>query len=65
MKLGGLALPLIVIYLIANIGSIGGGWLSGALIKRGWTVNAGRKTAMLAAALLIVPTIFAPKAESL
>ena len=29
--------PLVVIYLIADIGSIGGGWLSSALIKRGWT----------------------------
>jgi ACS family hexuronate transporter-like MFS transporter len=65
VKLGGLALPLIVIYLVANVGSVGGGWLSGALIKRGWTVNAGRKTAMLAAALLIVPTMFAPNAQTL
>ena len=32
--------PLVAIYLIADVGSIGGGWLSSALIKRGWTVNA-------------------------
>jgi ACS family hexuronate transporter-like MFS transporter len=34
------------VYLIADVGSVGGGWISGALIKRGWTVNWARKTAM-------------------
>jgi ACS family hexuronate transporter-like MFS transporter len=60
-----LALPLIVVYLVADVGSIGGGWLSSALIKRGWTVNRARKTAMLAMALLIVPTAFAPLAGTM
>lgn len=65
IKLAQVALPLIVIYVVADVGSVGGGWLSSALIKRGWSVNAGRKTALLAAALLIVPTMFAPHANSL
>lgn len=65
VKLDRVALPLIVIYLIADVGSVGGGWVSGALIKRGWSVNAGRKTALLIAALLIVPTMLAPRANSL
>jgi MFS transporter, ACS family, aldohexuronate transporter len=60
-----LALPLIVVYLVADAGSIGGGWLSSALIRRGWTVNRARKTAMLAMALLIVPTAFAPLAGTM
>ena len=60
-----IAAPLIVIYLLADVGSIFGGWLSGALIKRGWNVNAGRKTTMLIAALLIVPTVFAPYTPSM
>lgn len=51
--------PMVTIYLLASLGSIGGGWLSSALIKRGWTVNAARKTAMLACALAVVPIIFA------
>ena len=54
-----------MIYLIADIGSIGGGWLSSALIKRGWTVNAGRKTAMLVCALAVLPIAFASKATDL
>jgi len=65
VKLSTVALPLIVVYLIADAGSIGGGWLSSALIKRGWSVNRARKTVMLAMALLIIPTAWAPHAGSL
>lgn len=65
VKLSGLSAPLIVIYVIADVGSIYGGYLSGALIKRGFSVNRGRKTAMLIAALCILPTMFAPQMASL
>ncbi len=65
IKLAHVALPLIVVYVVADVGSVGGGWLSSILIKRGWTINRARKTAMLAMALLIVPTAFAPLAGSL
>jgi len=65
VQLLGLPLPLIVIYSAASAGSLAGGWASGSLIKRGWTVNRGRKLAMLVAALAIVPTMVAPRAGSL
>ena len=65
IKLAQVAVPLIVVYVVADVGSVGGGWLSSTLIKRGWTVNRARKTAMLTMALLIVPTAFAPLAGSL
>lgn len=65
VKLAGLAAPLVAIYLVADVGSVGGGWLSGALFKRGWTANRARKTAMLAMALLIVPTMLAPRVGGL
>lgn len=65
VKLAQVAAPLIVIYLIADVGSVGGGWLSSALIKRGWTVNRARKTVMLAMALLIVPTTFVSQAPGM
>jgi MFS transporter, ACS family, hexuronate transporter len=57
--------PLVVIYLVADVGSIGGGWLSSTLIKRGWSVNAGRKTAMLVCALAVLPMMFASGARDL
>jgi ACS family hexuronate transporter-like MFS transporter len=65
VKLTGLAAPLVAIYLLADVGSVGGGWLSGHLIARGLTVNRSRKTAMLIAALLVVPTMFAPHASNM
>lgn len=65
VKLAQVAAPIIVVYLIADVGSVGGGWLSSALIKRGWTVNRARKTTMLAAALLIVPTALVSRAPSM
>ncbi len=42
-----IGLPMIVVYVLADFGSVGGGWLSSALMKRNWTVNGARKTAML------------------
>jgi ACS family hexuronate transporter-like MFS transporter len=57
--------PLVAVYLIADIGSIGGGWLSSALIKRGWSVNGGRKAAMLICALAVLPMMFASRAQNL
>jgi ACS family hexuronate transporter-like MFS transporter len=52
-------LPLVVIYNIASVGSIGGGWLAGAFIKRGWTINRSRKTAMLICAICVLPVVLA------
>jgi len=55
LTLRNVGLPLMAIYGIANLGGLFGGWLSSTFIKRGWTVNAARKCAVLACALLAVP----------
>lgn len=60
VDLSTIGIPMIVVYLLADGGSVGGGWLSSALLKRNWTVNAARKTAMLICALLILPVALAP-----
>ncbi len=65
LTLDKLGLPLIVIYLMADIGSVGGGWLSSAFIKRGWEVHRGRKTAMLICALAVLPIVYASQAADL
>ena len=65
LDLKSMGLPLVVIYLVADIGSIGGGWISSALIKHGWHVNAARKSAMLICALSVVPIMFAAQASNL
>jgi ACS family hexuronate transporter-like MFS transporter len=65
LSLTGMGLPIVIIYLIGDVGSVGGGWLSSALIKQGWTVNAARKTAMLTCALAVTPIVFAANATNL
>lgn len=57
--------PLMAIYLLADVGSVAGGWLSSHLIKRGWTIGRARKTAMFAAALCALPIAFATHAHSM
>jgi len=49
LKSIGWALP--IIYLAADFGSVGGGWIAGVLIRRGWTVAAARKCVMGLSAL--------------
>ncbi len=65
LDLKNIGLPLVVIYLLADVGSVGGGWISSRLLKNGWTPNRARKTAMLICALCVVPIIFATKASNL
>ena len=60
-----MGLPLVTIYLAADVGSVGGGWLSSRLLARGWTVNGARKTAMLVCALAVVPIVFASQVKEL
>ena len=52
--------PVVVVYAISCLGSIGGGYISSFLAKRGSTHNASRKIAMLICALAVVPVIYAP-----
>jgi len=54
--------PLVAIYLAADIGSIGGGWLSSFLLKRGYPVGRARKIAMLVCALCVLPVMLVPAA---
>ncbi|HYD37139.1 MAG TPA: MFS transporter [Allosphingosinicella sp.] len=57
-------LPLAAIYIISDVGSVAGGWLSSKLIHRGWSVNKARKTAMLVCALCVPPVMLAPGVAS-
>ncbi|MGA7886422.1 MAG: MFS transporter [Acidobacteriaceae bacterium] len=53
-------MPLVVVYSISTVGSIGGGWISSALLKAGRSTNVSRKTAMLICALCVLPVFAAP-----
>jgi ACS family hexuronate transporter-like MFS transporter len=65
LDLKSMGLPLVTIYLAADVGSVGGGWLSSRFLARGWSVNAARKTAMLVCALAVVPIVFASQVKDL
>jgi ACS family hexuronate transporter-like MFS transporter len=57
--------PLVIVYNFATLGSIGGGWLAARFLKRGWSVNRARKTAMLTCAIAVTPIMFAASVSSL
>ena len=56
---------LVTVYLMADVGSIAGGWVSSALLKRSWSTNRARKTAMLLCAISVAPVVFATHIEGL
>jgi len=62
MKIG---IPIMVIYVIADVGSVAGGWLSSWMIHHGKSVNMARKSTMLICALCVVPIVFAYRIESM
>jgi MFS transporter, ACS family, aldohexuronate transporter len=65
LKLMQIGVPILVIYVLADIGSVAGGGLSSWMIHRGKSVNLARKTAMLICAISVVPIVFAYRIESL
>lgn len=65
LKLDKIGLPLIVAYLIADVGSIGGGWLSSHFLQMGWSINAARKTTLLICAIMVIPIYWASGIDDL
>ncbi len=65
LQLTDLGPPLVAIYVAADVGSIGGGWLAAAFLRRGWTANRARKTAMLVCACAVVPVMAVSQVASL
>jgi MFS transporter, ACS family, hexuronate transporter len=51
-------LPMIVMYLLSDVGSIAGGWLSSRLIQHGRSVNFARKATMVCAGVCVLPLLF-------
>lgn len=64
LDLKSFGLPLAAIYIISDLGSVAGGWLSSFMLKRGYSVNAARKMAMLICAFCVLPIYFAQSIES-
>jgi MFS transporter, ACS family, hexuronate transporter len=64
VDLKGFGPPLVAIYLLADVGSIFGGWLSSRMLAAGINANRARKTAMFVCALMALPVAFAQWAPS-
>jgi MFS transporter, ACS family, aldohexuronate transporter len=65
LSLAHLGRPLAVIYVASSFGSVAGGWLSSALLKRNWSTNASRKTTLLIFACLALPAMLVPRITNL
>ncbi|MBS0472830.1 MAG: MFS transporter [Proteobacteria bacterium] len=57
--------PVVAVYVLSDVGSVAGGWLSSTLIKRGCSINAARKITMLVSCIFVFPVMFAMHADNL
>lgn len=64
ISLKDIGIPFLIMYLLADAGSIGGGWLSGAFMNKGWTVNKARKLTLLICAIVILPVSYVAFTEN-
>jgi len=57
--------PLVAVYVLSDLGSIAGGWMSSRLLRRGVSLNRARKLTMLTCAILVLPIAFAVHIDNL
>ncbi len=64
LNIKSMVLPVLIIYGMADAGSVFGGWLSSWLLAGGWSANTARKTAMLVCALFVLPVFIAARCDN-
>jgi ACS family hexuronate transporter-like MFS transporter len=64
IPLRAIGVPMLIIYLCATAGSIGGGWISSILLRKGYSLNVARKAALGISGACAIPVIWVPAAES-
>jgi ACS family hexuronate transporter-like MFS transporter len=65
LNLKEIGLPFFSIYLVSWIGGIFIGWLSSSFLKRGWSLNKGRKMGFLVCAVFALPVMLVPYTDSM
>lgn len=58
-------LPMIIMYLLSDVGSIAGGWLSSRLIQQGHSANFARKITLLVSGCFVLPLLFVSGLENM
>jgi len=64
VDINNIGLPFLIIFIMADAGSLLGGLASGALIKKGWSINKARKITLLVNAIIILPVAMVPVVAS-
>lgn len=64
VDINNIGLPFLIIFIMADAGSLIGGYASGELIKKGWSINKARKITMLVCAIIILPVSIVPVISS-
>lgn len=65
LDLKGFGPPLVAIYILSDVGSVAGGWLSSRMMRGGIGINIARKGAMAVCALCVLPVVFTTSAAEL
>jgi ACS family hexuronate transporter-like MFS transporter len=60
VDINNIGLPFLIIFVMADAGSLLGGLASGALIRKGWSINKARKVTLLINAIIILPVALVP-----
>jgi ACS family hexuronate transporter-like MFS transporter len=60
VDINNIGLPFMIIFIMADAGSLIGGYASGVLIKKGFSINRARKITMLICAIIILPVTLVP-----
>lgn len=58
VQLKDIGIPFFIMYMLADGGSILGGWISGKFMSLGWSTNKARKLTLLFCAILILPVAY-------
>ena len=65
LRVAGLSLPLVIIYICSDIGSVAGGWWPSVMVRRGYDISRARKSIMLPCAVAVLPMLFGAHIHSL
>ncbi len=65
LDLKGFGPPLVAVYILSDVGSVAGGWMSSALLRRGLSLNRARKLTMLVCAIAVLPIVGAIYADNI